>query len=562
MTKLTKKWWEGKVAYQIYPKSFNDTNGDGVGDLRGIIDKIDYLAQLGIELLWLSPVYQSPFIDQGYDISDYYAIDPVFGTMADMDELLAKAKARGIRIIMDLVINHCSDQHEWFKKALADLDGPYADYFYIMEGKDGKAPNNWRSYFGGSVWEPIEGTTKFYLHSFHKTQPDLNWQNPKVRDELITMMNWWLEKGVAGFRVDAIINIKKDLSWQSFEADRPDGLVAVQTSLATAQSIDPFLSEVRDRSLKVYDAFTVGEVFNASDDELVDFIGQNGYFSSIFDFSQTVLGQSVEGWHKHATVTPDMIKRSIFAAERQVSDIGVLSTILENHDEPRHTSFYLQNQEVNNYSKKMLAAMLLLRKGLPFIYQGQEIGMENMPFQHVEELNDIDSIAQYQTGLNAGLSQEESMANVRQYSRDNARTSMQWDNTDNGGFSSVAPWLAVNPNYVQINVASQQEDSNSLWHFYRELIALRTKSQYAATFGYGTFTPLFEEHENIMAFERHGAHTIWVIMNYQNQTKRLMLSTDNIYKVIVNNYEDIDWVSNSEINLKPYQIVAIVISSL
>ena len=290
---MEKDWWKGKVAYQIYPKSFKDSNGDGVGDLKGITEKLDYLQNLGIDILWLSPIYKSPFIDQGYDISDYYAIDPIFGTMEDMEELIAEGKKRGISIIMDLVVNHCSSHHEWFQKALADPDGPYADYFYFIESD--KEPNNWESYFGGSVWEPVPGTNKYYLHSFHKDQPDLNWQNPVLREEIYKMINWWLDKGIAGFRIDAIINIKKDLEWRSLPSDRENGLVPVPESLVNAQSIEPFLHELNERTFAKYNAFTVGEVFNETDEELHFFIGKDGVFSSIFDFKQTMLRAGRKG---------------------------------------------------------------------------------------------------------------------------------------------------------------------------------------------------------------------------------------------------------------------------
>ncbi|WP_291454657.1 alpha-amylase family glycosyl hydrolase, partial [Abiotrophia sp. HMSC24B09] len=339
------KWWQNRVAYQIYPKSFKDSNGDGVGDIRGIIEKLDYLQSLGIGIIWISPIYQSPFVDQGYDISDYYAIDPIFGTMEDFDELIAQADKRDIKIVMDLVVNHCSDQHPWFQAALKDLSSHYADYFYFVESPDGP-PNNWRSYFGGSVWEKLPDTNTYYLHSFHKTQPDLNWQNPRLRQEIYQMVNWWLEKGIAGFRIDAIINIKKNLTWQSYPADRPDGLVAVQRSLQDAQPIEPFLNELKAECFEPHQAFTVGEVFDASESELHEFMGDQGYFSSIFDFSQTELGKSPLGWYDHQPVTAEMIKEAIFQTQAKTQEAGYWSTIIENHDEPRGVNFYLQGQEI------------------------------------------------------------------------------------------------------------------------------------------------------------------------------------------------------------------------
>ena len=282
---MEKKWWHDKVAYQIYPKSFLDTNGDGIGDLRGIISKLDYLKKLGIDIIWLSPIYKSPFVDQGYDIADYYAIAEEFGTMEEFDELLAEAKKRDMHIIMDLVINHCSDKHEWFQKALADPDGAFADYFYFRKGKNGNPPSNYRSYFGGSCWEKVPGTDKYYFHMFAKEQPDLNWENPKLRQELYKMINWWLEKGLSGFRIDAIINIKKDLNFPDFAPDGKDGLASCWKMVESVDGVGELLEDLKKSTFEKYDAFTVGEVFNMKPDELPEFIGETGHFSTIFDFS-------------------------------------------------------------------------------------------------------------------------------------------------------------------------------------------------------------------------------------------------------------------------------------
>ena len=299
---MERKWWHNKVAYQIYPKSFCDTNGDGIGDIPGIISKLDYLADLGIDIIWLSPIYLSPLADQGYDIADYYQIDPRFGTMDDMDELIRQAGKRGIRILMDLVVNHCSDEHEWFKKAMEDPEGPYGSYFYLADAKDG-LPCNWRSYFGGPVWEKLPGTDKLYLHVFHKKQPDLNWENPQVREEVYKNINWWLEKGLGGFRIDAIINNKKALPFHDYPADRPDGLSSIDNMLAEAEGIGVFLSEMKERTFQKYDAFSVGEVFNTKPEELGEFIGEHGYFSTMFDFSTTSFGKSKNGWHDCTPIT-------------------------------------------------------------------------------------------------------------------------------------------------------------------------------------------------------------------------------------------------------------------
>ena len=551
---MEKDWWKGKVAYQIYPKSFKDSNGDGVGDLKGITEKLDYLQKLGIDILWLSPIYKSPFIDQGYDISDYYAIDPIFGTMEDMEELIAEGKKRGISIIMDLVVNHCSSHHEWFQKALADPDGPYADYFYFIESD--KEPNNWESYFGGSVWEPVPGTNKYYLHSFHKDQPDLNWQNPVLREEIYTMINWWLDKGIAGFRIDAIINIKKDLEWRSLPSDRDNGLVPVPESLVNAQPIEPFLRELKERTFAKYNAFTVGEVFNETDEELHFFIGKDGVFSSIFDFKQTMLGQEGKGWFDHALPTADELKESIFQAHERADSIGVLSTIIENHDEPRGVSHYIAEGPVNDTSKKALGTIQVLRKGIPFIYQGQEIGMENQVFESVEDFDDIATINGYHVAKEAGLSEEEALAAIANYSRDNARTPMQWSAEPGLGFSDGTAWLISPKPNVAINVKDQEKDPNSILNYYRQLTALYRHPLYGNTIRFGDMIPAYRDRENIIAFERRGDKRLLVVSNFQNRQATLELPAP-IKTVVLNNTAGLFQEGDQVLELVPYQTVVL-----
>lgn len=551
---MEKDWWKGKVAYQIYPKSFKDSNGDGVGDLKGITEKLDYLQKLGIDILWLSPVYKSPFIDQGYDISDYYAIDPLFGTMEDMEELIAEGKKRGISIIMDLVVNHCSSHHEWFQKALADPDGPYADYFYFIESD--KEPNNWESYFGGSVWEPVPSTNKYYLHSFHKDQPDLNWQNPVLREEIYKMINWWLDKGIAGFRIDAIINIKKDLEWRSLPSDRDNGLVPVPESLVNAQPIEPFLQELKERTFAKCNAFTVGEVFNETDEELHFFIGKDGVFSSIFDFKQTMLGQEGKGWFDHALPTADELKESIFQAHERADSIGVLSTIIENHDEPRGVSHYIAEGPVNDTSKKALGTIQILRKGIPFIYQGQEIGMENQVFESVEDFDDIATINGYHVAKEAGLSEEEALAAIAKYSRDNARTPMQWSAEPGLGFSDGPAWLISPKPNVAINVEDQEKDPNSILNYYRRLTALYRHPLYGNTIRFGDMIPAYRDRENIIAFERRGDKRLLVVSNFQNRQATLELPAP-IKTVVLNNTAGLFQEGDQVLELAPYQTVVL-----
>lgn len=542
---MKKKWWHTKTAYQIYPKSFYDTNGDGIGDIQGIISKLDYLQELGIEILWLSPIYLSPCADQGYDVADYCRIDPQFGTMEDMDRLLAEAKKRNIAVLMDLVVNHCSDEHIWFKKALEDPDGEYGKYFYIEEIKDGKLPCNWRSYFGGSVWEPIPGTNKAYLHLFHKKQPDLNWENPKLRQEIYTMVNWWLDKGLAGFRIDAIVNIKKPLPFTDYPADREDGLCDMGQVLAHAHGIGEFLGEMRDKTFAPHNALTIGEVFNVPDEEVCDFIGENGYFSSMFDFRETVFGHSSLGWYACRRPTPDDYKRCCFESQEKSFGVGFLSNIIENHDEPRGVSHYLPGYAWNETGKKLLAAMYFMLRGLPFIYQGQELGMENHVFSSIDEIDDISTKEEYRRCLEAGLTEDEALQAVSHYSRDNARTPFQWSDEENAGFCTKTPWLPVNKNYKSINAKEQIEREDSVFRFYQKLIALRKDSRYADTIVYGQTIPVLVEEKDVMAYLRRGkGQTLLVIGNFRED--EVVLNLENILQndqlrikeVLLDNYPE------------------------
>ena len=555
MNSTKKKWWQDKIAYQIYPKSFYDTNGDGIGDLPGIIEKLDYLKELGVDIVWLSPCYRSPLADQGYDISDYYDIDPRFGTMEDMDRLIAEAKKRDMYIVMDLVVNHCSDEHEWFKKACKDPDGKYGRFFYLRDTEDGKLPTNWRSYFGGSVWEDLPGTNKQYLHVFHKKQPDLNWENPELREEVYKNINWWLDKGLGGFRIDAIINIKKALPMHDYEPDREDGLCSINKMLEEASGIGEFLGEMRDRTFKPHDAFSVGEVFNAKDEELPDFIGNNGYFSSMFDFNETIFGGSEKGWYDCKEITPDDYKRCCFETQAKMGDFGFVSNIIENHDEPRGVSHYIPEGDCCDTSKKMLAALNFMLRGLPFIYQGQELGMENIPFKSIDEVDDISTLDEYKVALDAGLTPEAALKAVARRSRDNARTPMQWTGEENAGFTAGTPWLRVNSNYTAINVEKETIDPNSVLNFYKKLIALRKDPEYKETVVYGALEPFMEDRHNLMAYYRKGDKTLLVVGNYQWDEQEITLPSE-CKKVLINNYPDMVLDGNS-VKLHGYQVLVV-----
>ena len=499
---MQKKWWHDKVAYQIYPKSFCDTNGDGIGDLRGIISKLDYLKELGVDIIWLSPIYKSPFVDQGYDISDYYAIAEEFGTMEEFDELLAEAKKRDMYLIMDLVVNHCSDKHEWFQKALADPDGPYADYFYFRKGKNGNPPSNYRSYFGGNCWEPVPGSDKYYFHMFAKEQPDLNWENPKLREEIYRMINWWLDKGLAGFRIDAIINIKKDLAFPDMEPDGDDGLASCWRMVENAEGVDALLEDLKNHTFAKKDAFTVGEVFNIGVEDLPDFIGENGHFSTIFDFSAHMLSDGKHGWYDAPPISFNAWKKAITDSQMRVQNVGFEANIIENHDEPRGVSRFLPDYAQNADGAKMLGTVSVLLRGIPFIYQGQEIGMQNARWNSVDEFDDISTKDQYRVAREAGLSDAEALAVCSAMSRDNARTPMQWKDAPQAGFTSGTPWLKVNDNYPVINVEKEEGQLDSVLHYYRKLIALRKSGEYRELFTYGKFEPAYENADHVMAYYR------------------------------------------------------------
>ena len=536
---MKKEWWQEKVAYQIYPKSFKDTKGNGIGDIKGIIEKLDYLKELGIDIIWISPCFLSPLADQGYDIADYYKIDPRFGSNEDMEELISEAKKRDMYILLDLVVNHCSDEHEWFRKAVADPKGPFAKYFYFEEGVDGHEPNNWRSYFGGSVWEKVEGTENtYYLHLFHKKQPDLNWENPELREEIYKMINWWLDKGIAGFRIDAILNIKKvfPLRGHDFPVDRDDGLSNCTRMITEAEGIGDFLGEMRDRCFKPHHAFSVGEVFNETEAQIPEFIGENGYFSSMFDFRAHSSARSELGWYDAGIVTPNMYRDACFLTQKLVNPVGFISTIIENHDEPRGVSFYIPKEDLSEKAKKFLATMQMLQRGLPFIYQGQEIGMENVVLTSIREVDDISTLDEYEVCLREGFSEEEALRIVNRYSRDNARTPVQWDSSKNAGFTTGTPWLPLNPNYKKINVAEQEKDPESVLSYYKKLTALRKNPEYKETMVYGDFVPFMADEDRLMAFYRKGEKTLLILGNYRKEERELELPAP-VKKLVLSNAE-------------------------
>ncbi len=549
-----KEWWQDKIAYQIYPQSFNDTNGDGIGDLCGIIEKLDYLKDLGVDVLWISPCYPSPLADQGYDISDYYNIDPRFGTLEDMDRLLQEAKKRGLYVLMDLVVNHCSDEHGWFQKACADPEGKYGKYFYLAKSQDGKHPTNWRSIFGGSAWEEIPGTDYEYLHMFHKKQPDLNWENPEVREEIYTMINWWLDRGLDGFRIDAIINIKKALPMHDYPADREDGMCSISNELDEAKGIGVFLNEMKERTFAPHNALSVAEIFFPKTEDIISFIGENGYFSTMFDFRAFHSTSSPNGWYDEKRITPNQFRDCTFESQRIIGTRGFFSNVIENHDEPRGVSNYIPDEDLCNTTKKLLAMEYFFLRGIPFIYQGQELGMENLPFSDINEINDVSTLDQIQVAMAAGYSQEDAIQACAHNSRDNSRSPMQWDSTDNAGFTTGKPWLRVNPNYKLINAASQMNDPDSLLSFYKKMIQVRKDPSVKDILVYGELIPYLETEDNLMAYLRKsedGTQTILVAGNFSKEKKTIKLPSP-IKNILLNNINTIAYTDDT-LTLEGYQ---------
>lgn len=554
---MERKWWHGKVAYQIYPKSFLDANGDGIGDLRGIISKLDYLKELGVDIVWISPIYKSPFVDQGYDIADYQQIDRIFGTMEEFDELLAEAHKRDMYIVMDLVINHCSDKHEWFQKALQDPEGEYGDYFYFRKGKDGQPPSNYRSYFGGSTWEKVEGTDYYYLHMFAKEQPDLNWENPRVLEELYSMINWWLDKGLDGFRVDAIINIKKDLDFKSFPADGPDGLAGCWRMVESVDGVGEMLEDLKRHTFAKYDAFTVGEVFNMKPEELREFIGEDGHFSTMFDFSAHKLTYGEHGWYDSKPVQFEDFRAVTVRAQLESQEIGFLANIIENHDEPRGVCTYLPEELQNETGAKLLGTVSVLLRGIPFIFQGQEIGMQNCRMASIDEYDDISTKNEYQLALSAGCSVAEALEACYHRSRDNARTPVQWSSEKNAGFTSGTPWLKVNPNYQEINVAEQQGREDSVLNYYKQLLALRKSPEWSEVFTYGRFVPVLEDEKNIFAYERRGEdRSALVVANFGLSGRVVKLPSGAGEAVLLSNLADVK-LADGRLELLPGQVAVL-----
>lgn len=542
---LTKKWWHNAVVYQIYPRSFCDANNDGIGDIAGIISKLDYLQQLGINIIWLSPVYKSPMDDNGYDISDYQDIAAEFGTLAEMENLIAEAKQRDIQIVMDLVVNHTSDEHPWFVEAKKSKDNPYRDYYIWRQPQaDGSAPNDFHSYFGGSGWEFDATTGEYYFHQFSKRQPDLNWENPKVQAEVHNMMNWWLDKGIGGFRMDVIDLIGKEID---------------QKVMANGARLHPLLQKMNKATFGHRDALTVGEAWSATPEiaKLYSDPARNE-LSMVFQFEHITIG-----WHpqqgKWEPQAFDLIKlKKVFTKwQTELADNGWNSLFWDNHDLPRAVSKYGDTGEFRVESAKMLATALHFLKGTPYVYQGEEIGMTNVRFDSIDDYQDIESLNLYYERTAAGVPHEKMMEGIYANGRDNARTPMQWNNKINAGFSTAKPWLKVNPNYTEINVQAALNEPGSVFFHYQKLIKLR-KEQPIMT--YGQYIPLLEDHPDVFAYLRaQNDERIVVINNFSAKKVTLSLPAEIQYikgQSLISNYQPHHSLAD-EITLQPYESFAV-----
>ncbi|MFP7474574.1 alpha-glucosidase [Niallia taxi] len=545
------KWWKEAVAYQIYPRSFMDSNGDGIGDIQGIISKLDYLKNLGIDIIWVCPIYKSPNDDNGYDISDYKDILSEFGSMTDFDQLLDEVHARGMKLIMDLVINHTSDEHPWFIEARSSKENKYRDYYIWHSGIDGEEPNNWESIFGGSAWQYDEMTEEYYLHVFSKKQPDLNWENSSVRQDLYEMINWWLNKGIDGFRVDAISHIKKVAGFPNMPNPENKRYVPSFDGHMNRPGINTFLDELKRETFDNYDIVTVGEANGVSVEEADLWVGEeNGKFNMVFQF------QHLELWNNSVNNGLDIhaLKNTLTKWQKGLEDNGWNALFFENHDQPRSVSTWGNDKEFWAESAKCLATLYFLMQGTPFVYQGQEIGMTNVQFPAIEDYNDVAIKNLYKLEKENGKPHEEIMEIIWKTGRDNSRTPMQWSDDLNAGFTTGKPWMKVNQNFRNINVDLALENPNSIYHYYKKLIDLRKENKVLV---YGAYDLILEEHDQIYAYTRTlNNEKMLIITNLFPQITKFVLPADltvESTELLISNYEVDNGDEIKEITLSPYE---------
>ncbi len=554
---MEKRWWKESVVYQIYPRSFCDSNGDGIGDLNGITGKLDYLKELGIDVIWLSPVYKSPNDDNGYDISDYQAIMDEFGTMEDFDRMLATAHEKGIKIMMDLVVNHTSDEHKWFIESRKSTDNPYRDYYIWRPAKeDGSLPNNWGSCFSGPAWEYDKTTDMYFLHLFSKKQPDLNWDNPAVRQDVFDMMNWWLKKGVDGFRMDVISLISKEPGLP----DKETGINGYATFNVSANGphVHEYLQEMRQKALNNADTNTVGECSGVTLEEAKKYArSDEKELNMVFQFEHMDV-DSDEKAGKWTTRKMDLrnLKKILTRWQKGLQDIAWNSLYWENHDQPRSVSrFGNDSDEYREISAKMLATCIHMMQGTPYVYQGEELGMTNCPFNTLDNFRDLESINAFHELTEQGkMTEEDMMAAIGYKGRDNARTPMQWDDSAYAGFSTANPWIMVNPNYTKINAKDQVNREDSVFKYYQKLIKLRHESELIV---YGTYDLILDDDKDIYAYIRTlGDEKLIVYCNFSENTREVELPEEFTNgKVLISNYSDAK--ANQKIALRPYEAIVI-----
>ncbi|MFA9560245.1 alpha-glucosidase [Evansella sp. AB-rgal1] len=554
---MEKNWRKESVIYQIYPRSFQDTNGDGIGDLKGITEKLDYLRKLGIDVIWLSPVYKSPNDDNGYDISDYQAIMDEFGTMEDFDEMLTKAHERDIKIMMDLVVNHSSDEHDWFVESRKSKENPFRDYYIWKPGKNGEPPTNWGAAFGGSTWEYDETTDEYYLHLFSKKQPDLNWENPRLRSEVYDMMNWWLDKGIDGFRMDVVNFISKDQQYPNGKKHEGAKYGDGSPYYMNGPRIHEFLHEMNQETLSKYDAITVGEMPGVDVEEGKLYTGKDRQeLDMVFHFEHVSLGDGSYGkWNPGVWKLTDL-KKIFTTWQKGLEEDGWNSLYWSNHDQPRAISRWANDsEEYRVISGKMLATCLHTLQGTPYIYQGEEIGMTNVYFDTIDNYRDIETQNAYEDYVKTEiLTHTEFMRAVHERGRDNARTPVQWDDSQHGGFTKGTPWIPVNPNYKTINAEKVLEDKDSIFYYYQKLIKLRKKYD---VFVYGTYNILLEESEEIYAYTRTlGDETLLVMCNFTEGNTVFTLQENIPFaskELLISNYDVETDQSFSKMEIKPYE---------
>lgn len=549
-------WWKEVVAYEIYPRSFMDTNEDGIGDLPGVISRLDYLKELGIDVIWICPIYKSANDDNGYDISDYHAIMEEFGSMEDFDRLLAEIHDRGMRVIMDLVLNHTSDEHPWFIESRSSRDNPKRDYYIWRDSKEGAEPNNWASMFNGSAWEYDEQTDQYYLHLYSRKQPDLNMENPEVRQELIRMIRWWLDKGIDGFRVDAITHIKKAPGLPDMPNPGNFRYVDANPGHRNIEGIHDFLQQFKREAFAEYDIMTVGEASGTDVSEADLWIGEeNGAFNMIFQFEHVSMDFGAEGRWDFAPWDLAELKRITRKWQKGLEGVGWNALFMENHDQPRSVSRFGDPVNFHKESAKMLATFFMLQQGTPFIYQGEEIGMTNADFSELSQYRDVEIYNYYRERLLDGKDVEETMRRIAYRARDNARTPMQWDDSLYGGFSTVVPWIRPNPNYHEINVQQQEKDPDSILNFYKALIRLRKSSQ---TLIYGTYDDWLEEHPEIFMYSRSLEDEAYlIVLNFSGNTPELRMPSpwrERKLEVVLSNYTPAE-ILQDRFTLRPYEAV-------